>query len=160
MGAMRILIIEDDAEAGAYLCKGLRESGHSAELVPDGRDGLLQAATGEWDVLIVDRMLPGLDGLSLVRHLRATGHSTPVLFLSALGEVDDRVRGLRAGGDDYLVKPYAFSELLARVENLGRRQTTAPVATRLRVADLELDLLTRKVTRAGKVIDLQPREFQ
>jgi two-component system, OmpR family, response regulator len=160
MSAMRILIIEDDAEAGEYLCKGLRESGHGAELVQDGRDGLLQAATGEWDVLIVDRMLPGLDGLSLVRHLRATGHSTPVLFLSALGEVDDRVKGLRAGGDDYLVKPYAFSELLARVENLGRRQTTAPVATRLRVADLELDLLTRKVTRAGKVIDLQPREFQ
>ena len=160
MSAMRILIIEDDAEAGEYLCKGLRESGHGAELVQDGRDGLLQAATGEWDVLIVDRMLPGLDGLSLVRHLRATGHSTPVLFLSALGEVDDRVKGLRAGGDDYLVKPYAFSELLARVENLARRQTTAPVATRLRVADLELDLLTRKVTRAGKVIDLQPREFQ
>jgi two-component system OmpR family response regulator len=160
MTAMRILIIEDDAEAGEYLCKGLRESGHGAELVQDGRDGLLQAATGEWDVLIVDRMLPGLDGLSLVRHLRATGHSTPVLFLSALGEVDDRVKGLRAGGDDYLVKPYAFSELLARVENLARRQTTAPVATRLRVADLELDLLTRKVTRAGKVIDLQPREFQ
>ena len=160
MSAMRILIIEDDAEAGEYLCKGLRESGHGAELVQDGRDGLLQAATGEWDVLIVDRMLPGLDGLSLVRHLRATGHSTPVLFLSALGEVDDRVKGLRAGGDDYLVKPYAFSELLARVENLARRQTSAPVATRLRVADLELDLLTRKVTRAGKVIDLQPREFQ
>jgi two-component system, OmpR family, response regulator len=160
MSGMRILIIEDDAEAGEYLCKGLRESGHGAELVQDGRDGLLQAATGEWDVLIVDRMLPGLDGLSLVRHLRATGHSTPVLFLSALGEVDDRVKGLRAGGDDYLVKPYAFSELLARVENLARRQTTAPVATRLRVADLELDLLTRKVTRAGKVIDLQPREFQ
>jgi two-component system OmpR family response regulator len=160
MSAMRILIIEDDAEAGEYLCKGLRESGHSAEVVPNGRDGLLQAATGEWDVLIIDRMLPGLDGLSLVRHLRATGHSTPVLFLSALGEVDDRVKGLRAGGDDYLVKPYAFSELLARVENLARRQTGAPVATRLRVADLELDLLTRKVTRAGKVIDLQPREFQ
>jgi two-component system OmpR family response regulator len=160
MNAMRVLIIEDDAEAGEYLSKGLRESGHGAELVRDGRDGLLQAATNEWDVLIVDRMLPGLDGLSLVRHLRATGHTTPVLFLSALGEVDDRVRGLRAGGDDYLVKPYAFSELLARVENLGRRQTTAPVATRLRVADLELDLLTRKVTRAGKVIDLQPREFQ
>jgi two-component system OmpR family response regulator len=160
MSTMRILIIEDDAEAGEYLSKGLRESGHSAELVRDGRDGLLQAATGEWDVLVVDRMLPGLDGLSLVRHLRATGHTTPVLFLSALGEVDDRVRGLRAGGDDYLVKPYAFSELLARVENLGRRQTTAPVTTRLRVADLELDLLTRKVTRAGKAIDLQPREFQ
>jgi len=160
MSAMRILIIEDDVEAAEYLGKGLRESGHSAEVVHDGRDGLLQAATGAYDVLIVDRMLPGLDGLSLVRHLRATGHATPVLFLSALGEVDDRVKGLRAGGDDYLVKPYAFSELLARVENLARRQSTAPVATRLKVADLELDLLSRKVTRAGKPIDLQPREFQ
>jgi len=160
MSAMRILIIEDDVEAAEYLGKGLRESGHSAEVVHDGRDGLLQAATGAYDVLIVDRMLPGLDGLSLVRHLRATGHATPVLFLSALGEVDDRVKGLRAGGDDYLVKPYAFSELLARVENLARRQSAAPVATRLKVADLELDLLSRKVTRAGKPIDLQPREFQ
>jgi two-component system, OmpR family, response regulator len=159
MTAMRILIIEDDREAGEYLAKGLRESGHAAELVGDGRDGLLQAAGGSWDVLIVDRMLPGLDGLALVHHLRATGHTTPVLFLSALGEVDDRVKGLRAGGDDYLVKPYAFSELLARVENLARRQSAAPVATRLEVGDLELDLLARKVTRAGKVIDLQPREF-
>jgi len=160
MSAMRILIIEDDVEAAEYLGKGLRESGHSAEVVHDGRDGLLQAATGAYDVLIVDRMLPGLDGLSLVRHLRATGHATPVLFLSALGEVDDRVKGLRAGGDDYLVKPYAFSELLARIENLGRRQTAKAVATTLQVADLELDLLTRKVTRAGQIIDLQPREFQ
>ena len=159
MSAMRILIIEDDREAGEYLAKGLRESGHVALLVGDGRDGLLQAAAASWDVLIVDRMLPGLDGLSLVHHLRATGHNTPVLFLSALGEVDDRVKGLRAGGDDYLVKPYAFSELLARVENLARRQSAAPVATRLEVGDLELDLLARKVTRAGKVIDLQPREF-
>jgi two-component system OmpR family response regulator len=105
-------------------------------------------------------MLPGVDGLSLVQHLRATGHTMPVLFLSALGEVDDRVKGLRAGGDDYLVKPYAFSELLARIENLGRRQSAKAVATSLQVADLELDLLTRKVTRAGQVIDLQPREFQ
>ena len=157
---MRVLVIEDDVEAGEYLGKGLRESGHGAEVVQDGRDGLLQAAPGDFDVLIVDRMLPGLDGLSLVRHLRATGNTTPVLFLSALGEVDDRVKGLRAGGDDYLVKPYAFSELLARVENLGRRRSAAPVATKLKVADLELDLLSRKVTRAGKPIDLQPREFQ
>jgi two-component system OmpR family response regulator len=157
---MRVLIIEDDAEAAEYLAKGLRESSHAAEVVGDGRDGLLQAATGRFDVLIVDRMLPGLDGLSLVHHLRATGHATPVLFLSALGEVDDRVKGLRAGGDDYLVKPYAFSELLARVENLARRRTAAPVTTRLAFADLELDLLSRKVTRAGRAIDLQPREFQ
>ncbi|HSA79381.1 MAG TPA: response regulator transcription factor [Geminicoccaceae bacterium] len=157
---MRVLVIEDDVEAGEYLGKGLRESGHTAEVVQDGREGLLQAVAGAWDVLIVDRMLPGLDGLSLVRHLRATGIATPVLFLSALGEVDDRVKGLRAGGDDYLVKPYAFSELLARVENLARRRSTAPVATKLKVADLELDLLSRKVTRAGRMIDLQPREFQ
>jgi two-component system OmpR family response regulator len=157
---MRILVIEDDAEAAEYLAKGLRESGHAAEVVGDGRDGLLQAATGRFDVLIVDRMLPGLDGLNLVHHLRATGHATPVLFLSALGEVDDRVKGLRAGGDDYLVKPYAFSELLARVENLARRRTTHPVKTRLAFADLELDLLSRKVTRGGRTIDLQPREFQ
>jgi two-component system OmpR family response regulator len=157
---MRILVIEDDADAAEYLAKGLRESGHSAEVAANGRDGLLRAASEPFDVLVVDRMLPALDGLSLVQHLRATGHTMPVLFLSALGEVDDRVKGLRAGGDDYLVKPYAFSELLARIENLGRRQTATPVTTGLRVADLELDLLTRKVTRAGQVIDLQPREFQ
>src|SRR5688572_15335696 len=157
---MRVLVIEDDVDAGEYLGKGLRESGHAAEVVQDGRDGLLQAATGAFDVLIIDRMLPGLDGLSLVRNLRATGHTTPVLFLSALGVVDVRVQGLRAGRDEYLFKAYAFSALLARVENLGRRRSAAPVATKLKVADLELDLLSRKVTRAGKPIDLQPREFQ
>ncbi|HEX6143318.1 MAG TPA: response regulator transcription factor [Geminicoccaceae bacterium] len=157
---MRILIIEDDREAADYLAKGLRESGHAVDQAGDGRDGLLKAATADFDVLIVDRMLPGLDGLSLVRHLRETGHTTPVLFLSAMGEVDDRVRGLRAGGDDYLVKPYAFSELLARVETLGRRPSSASVATRLKIADLEVDLLARKVSRSGQPIDLQPREFQ
>jgi two-component system, OmpR family, response regulator len=157
---MRILIIEDDRDAAQYLAKGLRESGHSAEVAEDGRDGLLRAAVEPFDVLIVDRMLPNLDGLSLVQHLRKTGHATPVLFLSALGEVDDRVRGLRAGGDDYLAKPYAFSELLARIENLGRRRDQRAAATRLKVADLELDLLSRKATRAGQAIDLQPREFQ
>jgi two-component system OmpR family response regulator len=157
---MRILIIEDDRDAAQYLAKGLRESGHSAEVAEDGREGLLRAAVEPFDVLIVDRMLPNLDGLSLVQHLRKTGHATPVLFLSALGEVDDRVRGLRAGGDDYLAKPYAFSELLARVENLGRRRNQRAAATRLKVADLELDLLSRKATRAGQAIDLQPREFQ
>jgi len=157
---MRILIIEDDRDAAQYLAKGLRESGHSAEVAEDGRDGLLRSAVEPFDVLIVDRMLPNLDGLSLVQHLRKTGHATPVLFLSALGEVDDRVKGLRAGGDDYLTKPYAFSELLARVENLGRRRNIRAVATRLKVADLELDLLSRKATRAGQAIDLQPREFQ
>ena len=157
---MRILIIEDDRDAAQYLAKGLRESGHSAEVAEDGRDGLLRSAVEPFDVLIVDRMLPNLDGLSLVQHLRKTGHATPVLFLSALGEVDDRVKGLRAGGDDYLAKPYAFSELLARVENLGRRRNSRAAATRLKVADLELDLLSRKATRAGQAIDLQPREFQ
>jgi two-component system OmpR family response regulator len=157
---MRILIIEDDRDAAQYLAKGLRESGHGAEVAEDGRSGLLRAAVEPFDVLIVDRMLPNLDGLSLVQHLRKTGHTTPVLFLSALGEVDDRVKGLRAGGDDYLTKPYAFSELLARVENLGRRRNHRAAATRLKVADLELDLLSRKATRAGRAIDLQPREFQ
>jgi two-component system OmpR family response regulator len=157
---MRILVIEDDADTAEYLAKGLRESGHNADIAADGREGLLKAAADPFDVLVVDRMLPGVDGLSLVRHLRATGLTTPVLFLSALGEVDDRVQGLRAGGDDYLVKPYAFSELLARVENLGRRQRGPLVATRLKVGDLELDLLSRAVTRAGQTIDLQPREFQ
>jgi two-component system, OmpR family, response regulator len=157
---MRILIIEDDRDAAQYLAKGLRESGHSAEVAEDGRDGLLRAAVEPFDVLIVDRMLPNLDGLSLVQHLRKTGHATPVLFLSALGDVDDRVRGLRAGGDDYLAKPYAFSELLARIENLGRRRNQRAAATRLKVADLELDLLSRKASRAGQAIDLQPREFQ
>jgi two-component system OmpR family response regulator len=157
---MRVLIIEDDRDAAQYLAKGLRESGHSAEVAEDGRDGLLRAAVEPFDVLIVDRMLPNLDGLSLVQHLRKTGHATPVLFLSALGEVDDRVKGLRAGGDDYLAKPYAFSELLARIENLGRRRNQRAAATRLKVADLELDLLSRKASRAGQAIDLQPREFQ
>jgi two-component system, OmpR family, response regulator len=157
---MRILVIEDDADTAEYLAKGLRESGHNADIAADGREGLLKAAADPFDVLVVDRMLPGVDGLSLVRHLRATGLTTPVLFLSALGEVDDRVQGLRAGGDAYLVKPYAFSELLARVENLGRRQRGPLVATRLKVGDLELDLLSRAVTRAGQTIDLQPREFQ
>jgi len=157
---MRILIVEDDRDAADYMAKGLRESGHSVDLAADGRDGLIKAAAEPFDVLIIDRMLPGLDGLSLVQHLRATGNRTPILFLSALGEVDDRVRGLRAGGDDYLVKPYAFSELLARVETLGRRRSGGAQATRLKVADLEMDLLTRKVTRASRPIDLQPREFQ
>ena len=157
---MRVLVIEDDRDAAEYLAKGLRESGHNVEIVTDGRDGLIRAAAESFDVLIVDRMLPGLDGLTLVQHLRATGNNTPVLFLSALGEVDDRVKGLRAGGDDYLVKPYAFSELLARVESLSRRPSSPSVPTRLKVADLEVDLLTRKVTRAGRAIDLQPREFQ
>jgi two-component system OmpR family response regulator len=157
---MHILLIEDDEQAADYLGKGLRESGHGVEVAKDGRSGLLKAAAGGFDVLIVDRMLPGLDGLSLVQHLRATDDTTPVLFLSALGEVDDRVKGLRAGGDDYLVKPYAFAELLARVESLGRRPQATPVSTVLKIEDLELDLLGRKASRGGRPIDLQSKEFQ
>ncbi len=157
---MNILLIEDDKDAADYLAKGLRESGHSVEVERDGRSGLIKAAAETFDVLIVDRMLPGLDGLSLVQHLRATDDTTPVLFLSALGEVDDRVKGLRAGGDDYLVKPYAFAELLARVETLGRRPQSTPVSTSLKIDDLELDLLGRKATRGGQPIDLQAKEFQ
>ncbi|MGH1477657.1 MAG: winged helix-turn-helix domain-containing protein [Geminicoccales bacterium] len=157
---MHILIIEDDKESADYLAKGLRESGHTVEAVDDGRAGLIKAAAETFDILIVDRMLPGLDGLSLVQHLRATDDATPVLFLSALGEVDDRVKGLRAGGDDYLIKPYAFAELLARVETLGRRPQSTAASTLLKVEDLELDLLGRKASRGGQPIDLQAKEFQ
>lgn len=158
---MRILIIEDDAETAAYLVKGLSESGHRAERVGDGKDGLFRALEEDFDALVVDRMLPGLDGLALIRSLRAAGKKTPALFLSALGEVDDRVEGLRAGGDDYLVKPFAFSELLARLEALIRRgEGEQAPRTLLKVADLEMDLLTRTVRRAGRNIELQPREFR
>lgn len=156
---MRVLLIEDDRDAAAYLVKGLRESGHVVDLAGDGPDGLELARAQPYDVAIVDRMLPGLDGLSLVRRLREEGNTTPVLFLSALGEVDDRVKGLKAGGDDYLAKPYAFTELLARVEALVRRRAPESVQTKLKVSDLELDRLTRTVTRGSQVIDLQPREF-
>lgn len=160
---MRLLVIEDDRDAASYMEKGLKESGHAVDVVHSGREGLLMAASTEYDVLIVDRMLPELDGLSLVRTLRATNNQTPVLFLSALGQVDDRVKGLRSGGDDYLSKPYAFSELLARIESLGRRrQGPMPSGpeTVLRYDDLVMDLLGRRVERGGREIDLQPREFK
>ncbi len=157
---MHLLIIEDDKEAAGYLVKGLNEAGHVADHAADGEEGLAMAREGDYDVLIVDRMLPGRDGLSIVRALREEGDNTPALFLSALGDVEDKVEGLRAGGDDYLAKPYAFSELLARVEGLGRRKTAEPVRTRLKVGDMEMDLLKRKVTRAGREILLQPREFK
>jgi two-component system, OmpR family, response regulator len=160
---MQVLIIEDDRDAAGYMAKGLKESGHNIETVHSGKEGLLMAAGADFDVLIVDRMLPELDGLSLVRTLRATGNQTPVLFVSALGDVDERVKGLRSGGDDYLAKPYAFSELLARLESLVRRSatgTTAGPETVLHYQDLSLDLLARRVTRAGRPIDLQPREFK
>ncbi len=156
---MRILVIEDDKETLDYLVKGLTESGHAVDRASDGKDGLSLALEGEYDVLVVDRMLPALDGLSLVKTLRTSGKSTPVLILSALGEVDDRVDGLRAGGDDYLVKPFAFSELLARLEALTRRREAGARDTSLKVGDLELDLLSRVVKRAGRMIRLQPREF-
>jgi two-component system OmpR family response regulator len=161
---MRLLIVEDDRDAAGYMEKGLKESGHAVDLAHTGREGLLRAASGDYDVLIVDRMLPELDGLGLVRTLRATDNRTPVLFLSALGQVEDRVKGLRSGGDDYLAKPYAFSELLARVESLGRRKQSqgggAGPETALRYEDLSLDLLSRRVERAGRELDLQPREFK
>ncbi|EGV32038.1 two component transcriptional regulator, winged helix family [Thiorhodococcus drewsii AZ1] len=157
---MHILLVEDDRQMADYLRKALVESGAVVDLAGDGREGLLMAASGDYDILILDRMLPGLDGLGIVRTLRASGNRTPVLFLSALGEVDDRVEGLRAGGDDYLIKPFAFSELQARVEVLLRRGSTEAPATRLCVADLEMDLLKREVQRAGQPIQLQPREFR
>ena len=157
---MRILVIEDDREAATWLIKGLTESGHVADLASNGEEGLALARERIHDVLIVDRMLPVIDGLTIIRTLRTEGNKTPALILSALGEVDERVKGLRAGGDDYLAKPYAFSELLARIENLGRRAAQEPQQTRLKAADLEMDLLARTVTRAGQPILLQPREFK
>jgi two-component system, OmpR family, response regulator len=157
---MHILLIEDDRQAAAYLVKGLGQSGHQVDHAADGEDGLHLALTGGYDAMIVDRMLPGRDGLTLIRMLRADGCITPVLVLSALGEVDDRVQGLRAGGDDYLAKPYAFSELLARLETLARRHGTVEAPRTLRVADLELDLLSHRVIRAGRLIRLQPRELR
>ena len=158
---MHVLVVEDDIETARYLQKGLTESGHVVELVHDGADGLALAQDREFDALVVDRMLPGLDGLSLVETLRRKGRRTPVLILSALAQVDDRVQGLRAGGDDYLTKPFAFSELLARLEALLRRADGAGGGgeTRLGLADLEMDLLARVVRRAGREIALQPREF-
>ena len=158
--SMRVLVIEDDRDAASWLVKGLKESGHLADHAADGEQGLAMARDGLHDVLIVDRMLPKLDGLSVIRNLRAEGLTTPVLILSALSDVDERVRGLRAGGDDYLAKPYAFSELLARVEGMSRRNVGSVQETRLKACDLELDLLTREVTRGGKDIPLQPREFK
>ena len=165
---MQILLVEDDAETAGYVMQGLREAGYRVTLARDGRDGLFQASgqpdgqagEHEWDLLIVDRMLPAVDGLSLVRMLRAGGIETPALFLTTLGGVDDRVNGLNAGADDYLVKPFAFSELLARVAALGRRPRRTVSETTLRLADIEVNLMTRNVTRGGEAIDLQPREYR
>lgn len=162
MAFMRILIIEDDAEAAQYLQKAFREQGHVADHAADGLDGYAMAEGGDYDVLIVDRMLPKLDGLSLIRSLREQNIATPVLILSALGQVDDRVKGLRAGGDDYLPKPYAFSELMARVEVLARRRSASVSSeqTSYQIADLTLDRLSHRVTRGSGEIVLQPREFR
>src|ERR1700739_4650353 len=158
---MHLLIVEDDAETASYMRKGLTEAGYTVDHADNGRDGLFLATSGSFDAIIMDRMLPGLDGLAVVQALRAAKVTTPVLILSALGQVDDRVKGLRAGGDDYLGKPYAFSELLARVEVLARRKPNgAGDPTVLRVGGLELDRLAHKLTRDGKEIPLQPREFR
>lgn len=157
---MRILLVEDDAETASYVLQGLNEAGHNVAIAADGRDGLFRGAGEDWDLLIVDRMLPGLDGIALVRTLRGGGIECPVLFLTTLGGIDDRVEGLNAGADDYLVKPFAFSELAARVAALGRRPRRASQDTRLKVADLEMDLLARSVRRGAQAIELQPREFR
>ena len=157
---MRLLIVEDDLEASRAMATGLAEKGHECDQAGDGEAGLMAARDGRFDVLIVDRMMPRLDGLSMVEALRKLGDNTPVLFLSALGEISDRVNGLNAGGDDYLVKPYALAELVARVEALARRRESGGVQTLLRVGDLEMDLIAREVRRGNVEIDLQPREFQ
>lgn len=156
---MRFLLIEDDEKFASYVARGLREEGHVCDVLGDGQDGLFQAMREPYDVLVVDRMVPSLDGLSLVKALRAAGNKTPALFLTAIGGVDDRVEGLEAGADDYLVKPFAFSELLARLNALARRPPAISETTVLQVADLAVDLIRRRVTRAGKTINLTPREF-
>ena len=157
---MHLLLIEDDTEAARFLVKGLRESGYSVDHAADGREGLFRATEGQFDLVVTDRMLPHIDGLAIIELMRRKGLATPVLVLSALGGVDDRVRGLKAGGDDYLTKPFAFAELLARIEALLRRRSSAPQATRLKVEDLELDLLARRVTRAGREVELTARELK
>ena len=157
---MRILLIEDDREAAGYIARGLGEAGHVVEVAGDGETGLELAQSEQFDALIVDRMLPRRDGLDVVATLRGVGDTTPVLILSALGDLDERVRGLRAGGDDYLTKPYAFTELMARLDALARRLHPGQARTRFRVGDLEIDLLSRSVRRAGRSVPLQPREFR
>jgi two-component system OmpR family response regulator len=157
---MRVLLIEDEPETRSFIARGLKEAGHLVEEADEGKEGLFLALEGKYDLMVVDRMLPGVDGLSIVEAARNAGRRAPILVLSALGEVDDRVEGLRRGGDDYLVKPFAFSELLARLEALARRGDTEKAETRLQVGGLEMDLLTRQVRRDGRAIELQPREFR
>jgi two-component system OmpR family response regulator len=157
---MKLLLVEDDRETAAFLKRALGEAGHVVDHAGSGRDGLMLAAGELYDVIVLDRMLPGIDGLAILRTIRAAKVKTPVLLLTAVGGIDDRVEGLEAGGDDYLVKPFAFAELLARVNALARRPPTQDIQTVLRVADLEVNLLSRSVTRGGQRIDLQPREYQ
>jgi two-component system, OmpR family, response regulator len=157
---VNILLVEDDPETADHVAQRLQEEGHRVDVASDGQVGLSRATGASWDLLIIDRMLPGLDGLGLVRIIRGGGIPTPVLFLTTLGGIDDRVIGLDAGGDDYLVKPFAFAELIARVHALGRRPRQTAPETKLKIADLEIDLLSRAVERAGRDIDLQPREFR
>jgi two-component system OmpR family response regulator len=159
-GRRRVLVIEDDPETAEQLVESLATNGYQVDLAVNGNDGLSRGRTREYAVMTIDRMLPGVDGIAIIRRLRESGVTTPALIVSALGEVDDRVRGLRAGGDDYLVKPFAFAELLARVEALARRSATVVKDTVLRVGDLQLDLVSRTVSRGDRDIDLLPREFQ
>lgn len=156
---MKLLVVEDDETTGSYIARGLREEGQTVDLIASGRDALIQATSAQYDVMIVDRMIPEVDGLTLVKTLRGAGNQTPVLFLTSLGNVQDRIAGLTAGADDYLVKPFAFGELSARVAALARRAPTIDQETVLEAGDLRMDLIRRKVTRAGTEIDLLPREF-
>ena len=156
---MRILVVEDDKRMSDYLGRGFTEGGHIVDVLDDGRDALAHCTRAKFDVMVVDRMLPGLDGLSLVKAIRASGVTTPILFLTAMNGIDDRVEGLESGGDDYLAKPFAFSELMARLHALARRPPASAEKTTLRVADLEVDLVHRTCQRAGTAIDLLPREF-
>jgi two-component system OmpR family response regulator len=156
---MRVLVVEDDAKIASFVVRGLKQAGYAVDHAPDGETGHALAESTTYDAMIVDIMLPKLDGLSLVKRLRAARHATPVLFLSARSSVDDRVKGLQSGGDDYLTKPFAFSELLARIQALIRRASTSPESTRLVVGDITLDLVQREVTCAGNPVELQPREF-
>lgn len=157
---MKILLIEDDEMTSAHISRSLRDHGHSVDVLADGRDGLVMAMSATYDVMIIDRMLPGIDGLAIVKALRTSSNKSPILLLTTMGAIDNRVEGLEAGADDYLTKPFAFSELLARVGALSRRQPLSEQKTSLKVADLEMDLLTRRVTRAGKVVDILPQEFR
>ncbi len=156
---MKLLLIEDDVESAKYLAKGLREQGHVVDHSANGKDGLFLATTEKYDAMVIDRMLPEVDGLTIVQTLRASNNETPVILLTALDKVDERVKGLRSGADDYLAKPYSFTELLARLETITRRKTSEKATTNLTCGDLEMNLLTREVTRAGKEIELQAREF-